>query len=53
MNFINGNGLSQKLFADKNKEDVSIKKKWVYRIFLTQDIPLEQMQKIFPEESMF
>lgn len=35
-----GHGKSLKLFADSNKEQTTLRKKWIHRIFKTQDIPL-------------
>ena len=51
--YVKGQGKSLQLFADKNKEESSIKPKWIHQIFKNQDIPLSQMQKIFPEQASF
>jgi hypothetical protein len=44
-----GVGKSLQLFADTKKEQTTLRKKWIHRIFKAQDIPLSQMRKIFPE----
>ena len=48
-----GQGKGLQLYADKKKEETSISPKWIHQIFKNQDIPLSQMQKIFPEQASF